>query len=63
MLQFSVQDWNLTLREREGSSSKHMYVSVERVRVACNIPELFGHVLVSRHHATLTLVDAEEAII
>lgn len=63
MLQFSVLDWNLTPRGREGSSSKHMYVCVEQDRVACNILELFGHMLVSRHHASLILVDAEEAII
>lgn len=31
-----------------------VHVCVDRGRVVSNIPELFGHMLASRHHASLT---------
>lgn len=44
-------------------SSVCVCVSVcKQGRVVCKIPQLFGHTLVSRHCASLTWVDAEQAI-
>lgn len=47
--------------DREGR--KRLCVCIEWGGVVWNIPEHFGHMLTSRHHASLTWVDAEQAII
>lgn len=44
-------------------TGKETAVCVEQGRVAWNIPELFGHMLVSRHYASLPWVDAEQAVV